>query len=301
MVELSASATVILLALVPAVLWGFSPVFSKRGMAAGGTTLQAAVVVVVVDTSLYLGVLAYREGLGDFLTLTPDIVLVFAAAGFAGTALARLSVFAGIRRLGASVNTAAISARPVFATVFAAGFLGERPSLVTVGGILVLVVGLLVLSVARGGDIRGWERRHLAYPLAAAALFAVGNVVRRFGLQETAATTLQAVTINEMAAFAGLATYAVATGRLSDLRAPRRSYVYFAGSGLITGIALLALFTAFDQPSGLVAVVDPLVATSPLFTAVFAYFLLGDLERVTRRVVGGALLIVAGAAFVTLG
>jgi drug/metabolite transporter (DMT)-like permease len=43
------------------------------------------------------------------------------------------------------------------------------------------------------------------------------------------------------------------------------------------------------------------VATAPLFTAVFAAVFLKDLERVTRGVVAGGLLVVVGVALVTLG
>jgi uncharacterized membrane protein len=84
------------------------------------------------------------------------------------------------------------------------------------------------------------------------------------------------------------------------LSLPRRSYAFFAASGVLTAVALLSLFTALSLPEGRVVVVDPLVAAAPLFTAVFAYFLLDDVERVTRGIVVGALLVVAGAVLVTV-
>jgi drug/metabolite transporter (DMT)-like permease len=49
-----------------------------------------------------------------------------------------------------------------------------------------------------------------------------------------------------------------------------------------------------------VAIVESLASTAPLFTTVFAYFLLRDLERVTRGIVVGAVLVAAGVALVTL-
>jgi uncharacterized membrane protein len=57
----------------------------------------------------------------------------------------------------------------------------------------------------------------------------------------------------------------------------------------------------FSLPEGDVAIVDPLAAITPLFTTAFSYFLLSDLETVTKGVVAGALVIVVGAALVTLG
>ena len=72
-------------------------------------------------------------------------------------------------------------------------------------------------------------------------------------------------------------------------------------SGCLTAIALLSLFAALALLAGRVAIVESLASTAPLFTTVFAYFLLRDLERVTSGVVAGALLVVIGAALVTLG
>lgn len=291
---------VVLLAMVPALLWGFSPVLSKRGMAGGGTAVQAALVVVLVDSAVYWAALVARHGLNPFPALGPAVVATFAAAGVVGTALGRLAVFEGVHRVGASINSAGISTRPLFATLLALVWLGEPVGLETAVGVVVLVAGLVVLALARGGDVTGWSRTDLVYPLAAAAFFGLGNVVRRFALTTSTASPLQGVAINETAALAVLGGYAIATRGRSFAGAPRRTYLYFTGSGLITAVALLSLFAAFGLQAGRVALVDPLTATAPLFTAVFAYFLLEDLERVTLGVVGGAALVVVGAVLVTV-
>lgn len=299
---LAAPPVVYALALLPALLWGFSPVLSKRGMAAGGTSLQASLVVVLVDSTLYLVALAVLHGGSAFAGLTTETLAVFLLAGIFGTALGRLATFAGVDRVGASVNSAGVSARPLFATVLAVLFLGEAASISTAVGVVVLVIGLAALALAKGGDISGWEPYELLFPVAAAVCFAVGNVLRRYGLTSSDVSSLEAVALNEMAALVVLVGYAVARGRLSEVRnAPRETWGYFAGSGTITAVALLSLFAAFGHPAGTVAVVDPLAATAPLFTTVFAYFLLSDLERVTRGVVVGAALVVLGVALVTAG
>lgn len=294
-----ASPDVYGLALVPAVLWGFSPILSKRGMAGGGSSLQAAIVVVAVDSVVYwAALLAIGRG-SPFVGIDATALGVFVVAGLVGTALGRIATFAGVHRVGASVNAAAISVRPLFATLIALAWLGEPVGLRTGLGVVVLVAGLLVLTGSRGGDLKGWTARDLLFPLAAALAFAVGNVLRRFGLTTTDVTTLQAVTINETAAFVALVAFVLATGRRATVTgAPRATYAYFVGSGLITAVALLSLFEAFDR--GPVAIVDPLAGTAPLFTTVFAAVLLGDLERVTRGVVAGAALIVIGAALITV-
>ncbi|MFB6126810.1 MAG: EamA family transporter [Halolamina sp.] len=300
--SLAAPPVVYALALVPAVLWGVAPVASKRGMEAGGSPLQAALTVVAVDSALYLLALAVTRGADAFGGLSPRALAVFVGAGLVGTALGRVATFAGVERVGASVNSAGISARPLFATGLAVAVLGEPVSVPVVAGIVVLVAGLAVLALSKGGDVRGWRPVELLFPLAAAALFGFGNVLRRLGLTATPTVALEAVALNELAALLGLAAYAVARGKLGGLRtASRRSYLLFSVSGTLTAVALLSLFAALGHPEGRVAVVDPLAATAPLFTTVFAAGLLRNIESVTRGVVAGAVLVVAGAALVTAG
>lgn len=293
------SADVYAFALIPAVLWGFSPVLEKRGMAGGGGSLQAALSVVTVDTMVYwIALLAMGRGV-PFAGVDAWSLGVFVVAGLIGTALGRIAVFAGVHRVGASVNSAAISVRPLFATAIALAWLGEPVGPLTGLGVVVLVSGLIVLTASRGGDLGGWTARDLLIPLAAALAFAVGNVIRRFGLTTTDITVLQAVTLNESAALVALTAFVLASGRRDEvLSAPRATYSYFVGAGLLTAMALLSLFEAFDR--GPVAIVDSLAGTAPLFTTFFAAVLLGDLERVTKGVVLGAALIVVGAALITL-
>jgi drug/metabolite transporter (DMT)-like permease len=295
----SVPPTVYLLALLPAVLWGFTPVIEKRALSGGGRPLQAALVVVVVDSTLYLLALVAR-GEVPFADLSLSTLAVFAVAGVFGTALGRIAIFAGNARVGASLSSAAVSTRPLFATALAVGLLGEPVAATTVVGIVVLVAGLAVLSVTKGGDVGGWNPRDLLVPVAAAASFALGNVLRRFGLQLGEASALEAVAVNELAAFVALFAYAAVRGRRDVFTAPRRTYLVFGVSGTLTAVALLSLFTALSLPAGRVAIVDPLVATAPLFTTVFSFFLLKDLERVTRGIVAGAALVVVGAALVTV-
>ncbi|MFC7134733.1 MULTISPECIES: DMT family transporter [Salinibaculum] len=297
---LGPDATVYLLALVPAVIWGFTPVLDKRGMSLDGTALQASLVVVVVDLSLFLVALFALHG-ADFLAgIDPAVAGLFLFAGATGTALGRLAVFVGVDRVGASINSAVVSARPLFATVFAFGLLGEPVSVETGAGIVVLVAGLVMLSLAKGGDISGWSPRDLLFPLASGALFAFGNVLRRFGLGTGEADVLQAVALNEAGALLVFLGYAAVRGTAGFRSADRRSYGYFAASGALTAVALLSVFAALALPAGRVAIVESLGSTAPLFTTLFAYFLLRDLERVTRGIVVGAVLVVVGVTLVTL-
>ncbi|ELY55533.1 DMT family transporter [Natronolimnohabitans innermongolicus] len=296
----SATLEVVALALIPAIFWGFAPIFDKRGMEAGGDSVQASVAVAAVDSAIYWVVIAVLYGGSAFSGLTLEVLAVFAFAGVVGTALGRITIFVGVDRVGASLNSAILSTRPLFATLIALAVLDEPLGPVTGVGIVVLVAGLSLLAVSKGGDLAGWRPRDLLWPIAAAATFAVANVARRYGMLETPISALEAVALNETAGLVALLAYVLALGRTDVFRRPRESYRYFAGSGVLTAVAMLALMAALGLEAGRIAIVDPLVATAPFFTLVFAAVLLRDLERVTRGVVAGAALIVVGAVLITL-
>lgn len=291
---------VVALALTPAILWGLAPIFDKRGMAAGGGSVQASLVVVLVDTSVYWLVVAALYGTDAFAGLTPTVAGVFVFAGVIGTALGRITIFVGVDRVGASLNSTILSTRPLFATGIALVVLGEPLGPVTGLGIVVLVAGLAVLTASQGGDLSGWQPRDLLWPLAAAATFAVANVARRYGMLASPISALEAVTINETAGLVALVAYVVALGGRDALEKPRVSYRYFAVSGALTTVAMLSLMAALGLEAGRIAIVDPLVATAPFFTLVFAALLLRDVERVTRGVVVGAVGVVVGAVLITI-
>jgi drug/metabolite transporter, DME family len=71
-------------------------------------------------------------------------------------------------------------------------------------------------------------------------------------------------------------------------------------AGLASGLGSVARTVAIDLAP--VVVVVPLVQTASLWTIVFAWLLLGrHVERVTPKLIFGAVLVVAGAALVIVG
>lgn len=295
-----AELDVVALALLPALLWGFEPIVSKRGLNAGGRSLQGAVTALVLSAVLYWAALLLLQGPARlFEGLDATAVGVFVVAGIVGTAIGRIGMFAGIHRVGASISNAIMNTRPLFATIIALVWLKEGVGPLVGVGVVVLVAGLVLLTISKGGDLGGWRPIQLLIPLSAALAFAVGNVIRRFGLTRTDVTVLQAVTINETTALFALGGYVLLRKRDALTDPPRHTYRYFAVSGGLTAVALLSMFAAFDR--GPVAVVDPITALSPLFTTVFAYFLLRDIERVTRGIVAGVVLVVVGVALIVGG
>lgn len=295
---MSLSIGVVAFALTSAILWGLSPTFAKKGFERGGTSVQAAMVAILATWTFSVVVLAVTRGTTVFQGFSPVDVGIFLVGGVVGTTLGRLSKFAGIRRVGASVSTAVANTRPLFATVLAVAVLDESVTLVTAAGVVLLVAGVVVVSLAKGGDRRGWRTAELAFPVAAALAYGTGNVIRRFGFLETPAVAIEALALNETAALFTLGTYLFVYRRERIRAANPRAILYFALGGTISAVALFSLFQALSL--GRVSIADPISGMAPLFSTLFAYLLLRDVELVTRGVVAGAALIVIGGSLVTL-
>lgn len=289
---------VVALALVTAASWGASEPIAKLGLDRGGTPIQVAIVIPVVSLVTYWSAILLR---GETVLGHPAWVFgLFAITGVLATAFARAINYTGTQRLGASINSAALNTRPLWAGLLAVLFLGEVVTAQMGVGIVVVVVGLVALALSGGGNITGWRFRDLAFPLVAALTFGGGNVARRFAFEATTVTALEGVAINETAGLLGLVLYVYARTNgdvRSALAAPRSAYAYFVGCGLLNALALFTLFEALNR--GQVIVVDPISSPTSLFAILFTFLFLRQIERVTRRLLVGAALIVSGVLLIT--
>ena len=77
-----------------------------------------------------------------------------------------------------------------------------------------------------------------------------------------------------------------------------RGTVLFALAGVFSACGIMLMFQALQR--GEVVILSPVLATNPLFTLVFASLLLRGVERITARIVLGALLVVGGVVVLTV-
>ncbi len=155
----SAGLEVLVLALIPAIFWGLTPIFDKRGMAAGGGSVQASLVVVVVDSALYWLAIAAVYGRSAFSGLTLEVLTVFAFAGVlhvlpeqrAVDPVATLSLMAALGLEGGRIAIVdpLVATAPLFTLLFAAVLLRdlERVMEGVVAGAVLVVVGAVLITV----------------------------------------------------------------------------------------------------------------------------------------------------------
>jgi drug/metabolite transporter (DMT)-like permease len=228
---------------------------------------------------------------------TSGAVLLFAAAGVLRPSLSITLWVEGIKRLGPTLNAALTSSGPFFAAIFGILILGETLTWQIAGGIALVVSGVLVPALMTRGIVATFPAWAILLPLGAAALRNVAHAITKIGFADVPSPLFAALvgTLVSMVIVAGrfIVQRPRAVGQASDYR-------FFVASGIITALAVYLLNQALQY--GQVITVAPLVASSPVFSALLGYFVFGR-ETLNWRtvltialVVPGIILIVRAAA-----
>jgi drug/metabolite transporter (DMT)-like permease len=273
------------LALASALLFGAMSValriaLQKEPDAALGTlaTVTTALVVALVSAA------AETPSRGLHL----DRAWPFALAGLLSPGAAQLLVTLAIRESGASRVSMVFGAAPLVSVTIALVFLGEPPRIPLLVGAVLVVAGGVELARERERP-RHLRRIGLLYAFAGATLFAIrDNLVRHLATGAVAPPPAVAAA----AALLGGGVLVVAWAR----RGVGRRWLPFLPAGLLFGASYVSLFEAYYR--GRVTVVAPLVAMESLVGVLLSVLLLRRSEVVGRRLVIGAVLIVAGGGLI---
>jgi drug/metabolite transporter (DMT)-like permease len=272
----------VVLALASAVLFGAMTVTLRLALLRNPDARLGAAVTVLVA---FLVALAATP-LGSGRTRGRDLAL-FALAGALAPGVSQLLFALAVRDAGAARTSVVVGGAPLVTVVLGLVLLGEPLHIALVAGAVLIVVG---------GTALAWERLRpesfravgMAWAVGAMILFATRDTfVRWFSGETPVASTA--------AAAATLAGGALVLSLASARRSWRR-VVPFVPAGLCFGLSYVCLFEAYYR--GRVTVVSPLVATESLWGVGLSALLIGRSERVGRRLVAGALLIVAGGALI---
>jgi drug/metabolite transporter (DMT)-like permease len=223
--------------------------------------------------------------------------LIFVAVGLFVPGVTRVLSFRGIRTMGSSITSTVVNTTPMFSTVLAILILGERPNALVLGGVLLTVGGLIIVSW--GGEKASYSKIELVFPFLCALLFSMKDISVRWGLsggggQPILAAGIAALTSNVEIFLVTRYAQGVkfALPRLPVLR-------WFVWSGIFTGGSFLFMYIAFSLER--VSIVAPLVNSYTVFVAILTPFMARQIEKLTPRKLAGAALVVAGIFAVSLG
>jgi drug/metabolite transporter (DMT)-like permease len=276
----------VLLALSSAVSFGALAVAIRVGIARGGNLETGALATTLIALAV-CGLPAIALG-GAAADLWP-----FALAGIIAPGCSQIMFFRAVRDIGPARAAVLVGTAPVVAAVIAIAFRGEpvRGSLVV--ATLLIVSGGIALA---GERVRPNSFRRIGALLAlgATVLFATrDNVIRELQV-DSDVEPLAAASATLFGGALVLGAYLLATQR-SRLLEEIAIRTWLPG-GVLIALSYAALFEAYDR--GRVTVVSPLVATESLWGVIFAALVLRRSELIGRRLVLGAILIVAGSALI---
>jgi drug/metabolite transporter (DMT)-like permease len=216
----------------------------------------------------------------------------FVLAGLLAPGIAQILFTFGVRDAGASRTSVTVGTAPLFAVATAFAFLDEPLVAGLLVGAALIVTGGILLASERARP-EHFKRIGLVYALIGTAAFATRDTLVRWLV--TDATDVPPVLAASMAMLTGavVALVFVLWRRAAVTPSAARSFVQ---AGLCYGLSYVCLFEAFAR--GRVSVVSPIVATESLWGVTLSWLVLRQSEHVGRRLVAGAVLVVAGGVLI---
>lgn len=132
--------------------------------------------------------------------------------------------------------------------------------------------------------------------LIVALIWGINPIFEKFALKN--ATPFSVITIRFIFTAICLGAYTLVAGRMDELiKVDSRSLMWILLSGLLGGlIGLFIFFVALKQED--TSKVLPIIASFPMFTAVFAYFLLGETISLKRFI--GIMFVIVGVVLINI-
>ncbi len=216
--------------------------------------------------------------------------IYFLLSGCLQPLLARILYYIGLTRIGVSRSGPLRGAEPLLSVSLAIIFLHERPSLSVYLGAALIVASVWLVLWRSEGEAQSRPLDFL-FPLGAALCGAVSQNLRKSGLL-ILPDPFAGAAVSASTSLVIFLTFLAATGKIR-LAIPRRESVPFFGSAAVVSAGAQILnFAALN--GGEVSAMVPLLNTTPLFTVLFSILFLRRVEKVTLRVMLGALMMFAG-------
>lgn len=275
---------------------------------------RATFALLAIGTLLLAVISVATEDVGMLLRAPIGSLLAFAAAGFVHFFLGWTLLGLSQQRLGAARTGALVGTAPLFGAVAAAVVLGEVPTPVQIGALVVVVIGVVAVALSRRSPAGGSPGRPpgttppprtgdrsafgMALGLSTALCWSISPLFIRKGLEGVPSPLLGVTVGIAVTAFAyGIVVMLARRGAREPVSRPTRGLLLLAG--VLVGVSIWLQWTAFDLAR--VAVVLAVMQLSAPVVVVVSPLVSGDpLERGGGWLWTGVTLIVAGAVLLVL-
>lgn len=270
--------------------------FIRKSMVKGNP-LDAAMVTLLVNVLIYapLSIILYFPHFG----LSFKSFLAFGAAGLLASFLVRILVYTGTKRIGISRVNPVLRADLLIASLVALIALSEPVTASHFTGIVLLSIGVVLVSREiesnNNKEFRFRPFFNLLIPLGAMFFSGVARPIAKAGLLEGTPVVV-GLAVKFAVALIALNAYFVWKGfsPIEPFRATERKL--YVGAGVFSSITMGLFYLSLDVSR--VVVMMPFRSLTPLFVVILSYVFLQRLEKVTRLLVMGSILVVVGTALV---
>jgi drug/metabolite transporter (DMT)-like permease len=282
---------------------GFGVFQSLNRRAVRGMDVYVSTFIQLLISALVLaGVSLATEDIGLLFSASAAAWLNFALAGFIHFFVGWTLLNASQKKIGAARTSSLIGTTPLMGAVIAAVTLAELPTLISLGGILLIVTGVFLVNRVRsqqqGGEAVSGSTgfRSLLLGLAAALCWSLSPTFIRHGLAELPYPVL-GVTVGLSASALGYGVVLVARqARLGNgvFAATPDAWVFKVIAGALVGLSTWMRWQALELAG--VAVVLALSLVSVPTVNLLSPLVVGtSVERVTAQMWAGSLLIIGGS------
>lgn len=276
------------LALLAALLFAISNHFQKIGLKYTDSRFGA---VIAIGTTTCLCWLA-APFLFKLEYVFTQAAIIFALIGLVRPALSTTLAAAGIKYLGPSLTSGLAGTTPIISVLLAIVILDETLTWPIALGTIAVVSGIFVSTWRIDNAQTSWPIWALALPLGAALFRSVGNAFTKLGLQEVPSPYFAVLATSTISFFVVISSY-----RIQRRPIPKfgKRHIWFMLTGVLTAGALGLVNSALMI--GDLLRVQPLIASTPIFTVMLSYFLFSH-EVLTTQTLLTLFLILSGVFFV---
>jgi len=279
-----------MLAIISAFLYSLAMIMAQIGLK-DTDTFSGALISMVFSFIGSLFLFIYYVPISHFANWG---LIYFIISGLSGPCLGRFLLFIGINRVGSSIASTLYSIKPLFSAIAAVLILSENLTKGIGAATIIMVVGLAIVSFEESGKKieSSWSKKDLLFPVMAGAAYGLSQVFRKIGLNIYHDPMMGVVVQNVTALSFSLALALLRKSHQQVSVNHRKAWVFFGLQGIFSISGQLTSFYALN--TGSVIIVSPLSSISPLFVIVIAGIFLRKVERITGKIILGAILIIGG-------
>ncbi|HYA28655.1 MAG TPA: DMT family transporter [Acidobacteriota bacterium] len=280
------------IALAAAIAYALSFIFSKRGLRYS-TPVTITFVSLLMQTIVLFTIAFTLTGIP---ATTPLVFFLFTVAGVL-QAVVRQLTYIGIEKIGVARSGPIRASVPLWSAAVAIFFLGEQMTAPIALGTLLVVAGILLISWRADEAVQNFRPWYIIAPLLAAILGGVIYPLRRYALRFSDDPIYFGAIVGIVGLLCTALFLALPTTK-DRLVWHRQALGYFIVGGSLESLGLLLVLYALSF--GPVVMVTPLTATLPLWVVIGGKIFLRDVEKITPRIIAGAILVVGGTIAITL-